>query len=193
LRNGKMNLSDAKKLLNSNLEEIGKLESLSNALLKLAKFQEELRHEFKIISLPEVVTEAYEKVEKLAKEKSIIFENSFKDIKVFGDRESLIELFVIFLDNAIKYSPQKSKILIEIKEENKHSVVTIQDYGVGIKASDMPHIFDRFYRADHSRSKEKTNGYGLGLSIAKNIIDLHKGNISVKSIPDRGSEFKIKF
>ena len=76
---------------------------------------------------------------------------------------------------------------------DKRPIIKIRDHGIGIKASDLPHIFDRFYRADLSRSKEKVDGYGLGLSIAKRIVDMHKASILVTSTPGKGSEFVVKF
>jgi two-component system OmpR family sensor kinase len=68
----------------------------------------------------------------------------------------------------------------------------VVDHGIGIKSSDLPHIFDRFYRAETSRSKAGGDGYGLGLAIAKSIVELHGGEISVKSTPGKGSEFVVK-
>ncbi|MCX6806768.1 MAG: HAMP domain-containing sensor histidine kinase [Candidatus Berkelbacteria bacterium] len=192
LREKKMSIVEARKLLSSNLEEIGKLESLSGALLKLAKYQEDFKLEFEKVVLTEVITEAYEKVEGLAKEKSIEFKNNFKEIYAKGDKQSLVELFVILLDNAIKYSPKESKISINVEKEKHGAIVKIKDQGIGIKALDLPHIFDRFYRADISRTKEKVDGYGLGLSIAKRIVELHGGTISANSKPGKGSEFIIK-
>lgn len=193
LRDKKLNLDSAKKLLESNLEETSKLESLSNALLKLARYQEEVQKTFHKVNLSDIVIGAYEKIASLADNKSIEFENELEDISILGDKESLTELFVILLDNAIKYSPKKSTINISINKTDGHVLVKITDHGIGIKASDLPHIFDRFYRADHSRNKEKVSGYGLGLSIAKNIVDLHDGTISVNSKPGKGSEFVSKF
>jgi signal transduction histidine kinase len=192
LRDKNINLASSKKLLTSNLEEIEKLEALSGALLKLAKYQEQEKLASQELLLDEVVVSAFEKVENLANKKSIEFKNNLQKIKIQGDRESLKELFVILLDNAIKYSPQKSKICIDIEKEKKQAVARIKDQGIGIKSSDLPFIFNRFYRADISRSKEKVDGYGLGLSIAKQIVDLHKGEISASSHPGKGSIFTIK-
>lgn len=196
LRDQKLSISDAKRLLKSNLEEIAKLENLSNTLLKLAKLEKESKDDFKVLSLTEIVTEAYEKVESLAKQKSINFDNNFQKLEILGDRSSLIELFVILFDNAIKYSPKKSKIKIEISKVHKYAEVRVNDRGEGIKASDLPYIFNRFYRADNSRSKNSPasgyDGYGLGLSIAKQIVDLHGGSISVSSTPGKGSQFIVK-
>lgn len=198
LRDKKLSGEDAKKLLQSNLEEIAKLESLSNALLKLAKYDGDHKHDFKETPLSEIVTEAYERVFGLADKKMIAIschpelDSGSLKTKVLGDKPSLVELFVILLDNAIKYSPEKSKVSIDISEEKKQVVIKIKDQGMGIKATDLPHIFNRFYRADQSRCKDKCEGYGLGLSIAKRIVDLHEGDITATSESNHGSEFTVK-
>lgn len=199
LRDKKLALPQTKKLLRSNLEEIAKLETLSASLLKLAKSQNETRQSLSEVSLEDIVIESYEKVMVLADKKQIEFETKLLDLKVRGDKQSLIDLFVILLDNAIKYSPEKSKIIITMDKERQRALhplwvtVKIKDHGIGIKALDLPLIFNRFYRADTSRSKEKIDGYGLGLSIAKQIIELHSGRIEVTSRPGKGSEFTVKF
>jgi signal transduction histidine kinase len=193
LRDSKLNLSESRELLKSNLEEISKLETLSASLLKLAQYREDNQIVGEELVLPDIATEAYQRIEKLAEAKKIKFDNDFSDARVMGDRQSLIELFVIILDNAIKYSPKESKISINITQANNTSVIKIADKGMGIKASDLPYIFNRFYRADLSRNKEKIEGYGLGLSIAKRIVDLHGGTIEATSISGKGTEFVIKF
>lgn len=193
LKDKKMSLEAAKKLLNSNLEEIGKLEDLSTTLLNLARYEKNIKLDFEELSLSDVITEAYEKVESLAKEKSITFDNKFENLYVLGDRQSLIELFVIIIDNAIKYSPIGSKIILNIYKEQSHAVVKIKDQGVGIEKEKLEHIFERFYQANSSRNKEKVSGYGLGLAIAKEIITLHRGSMHVASQLGEGTEFLIKF
>lgn len=190
LRDKKLSISEAKKLLESNIEETKKLEHLSDVLLRLAKYQN-IKVDFKNIMTSDILVEAYEKVESLAKAKNIVFENELKEIEVLGERQSLIELFVILLDNAIKYSDKGKKIEIKTAKVGGKVVVRIKDYGLGIKSSDLPHIFDRFYRADTSRAKTKVNGYGLGLSLAKQIVDLHGADISVKSTIGKGTEFTV--
>jgi signal transduction histidine kinase len=192
LRNNKITLADAKALLTSNLEEIAKLESLSNALLKLSKYQDQVRVEFREQNISDIIIEAYEKLAPLAEKRDIKFNNKIIDINVLGDKQSLVELFIILIDNAIKYSPPKSLINISITKENKWISVSIKDYGIGMKASDIPYIFNRFYRSDSSRNKEQVNGYGLGLSIAHKIVELHQGKILVSSKPAKGSEFTVK-
>lgn len=192
LRNSKISAKDARELLSSNLEEIAKLETLSNALLKLAKFQDQARIEFQRFNISDVIIEAYEKLAPLSEKKGLRFDNNIINILVNGDKQSLTELFVILIDNAIKYSPQKSLINISVNKDGKWVNIIIKDHGIGIAASDLPYIFNRFYRSDTSRNKEKIDGYGLGLSIAKKIVDLHKGQMSVVSKLGKGSEFLIK-
>lgn len=194
LRDQKLDLPESKKLLQSNLEEISKLESLATALLKLAEVDGQPMADFKTLPLGELITEAYQKVEPIAKAKSIEINYVQKDtLNIKGEKQSLIELLVIFFDNAIKYSPEKSKVDVSLYKDDGKAVISIRDHGGGIKASEIPHIFERFYRADQSRNKEKAEGYGLGLSIAKNIMDLHRGKIAVKSSPGKGTEFWLKF
>lgn len=193
LRDKKFDFNNAKKLLDSNLEEITKLELLSNTLLNLARYQEQVKLDFSEISLEEIIVEAFEKVENKAKNKQIVFKNKLKNILINSNRQSLVELFVILIDNAIKYSPKNSEININISEEKNKAKVSIKDHGVGIKASDLPYIFNRFYRADQSRNKEKVDGYGLGLSIAKEIVGLHNGEIKVASMIGKGSKFSVIF
>jgi signal transduction histidine kinase len=94
------------------------------------------------------------------------------------------------LDNAIKYSPSNKEIKIESEKSNHSIAITVSDQGIGIDQKDLPHIFDRFYRADKSRSK--TSGYGLGLSIAKKIVETHKGSLTVRSGKDKGTSFIIR-
>jgi signal transduction histidine kinase len=118
------------------------------------------------------------KQKKIAKAKQIKIANNIKDTKINGVEDRLTEVFVILLDNAIKYSPKNGKVEIESKKENRRIKISIIDHGMGISEKDLPYIFDRFYRSDKSRSEK---GYGLGLSIAKKIVESHNGSISVKS------------
>ena len=193
LRDKKFNLAEAKKLLKSNLEEIAKLDALSSGLLKLTNYQSRKKMIFAKHSLVEIIENAIAKTNGLAKTKQIKIQFDQKDITINCEKESLIELFVILLDNAVKYSPRHSKINITTEIIGKRQVVIkVKDEGMGIKASDIPYIFNRFYRADHSRSKEKSDGYGLGLSIAMEIVKLHHGKIEVESKLNSGSTFVVK-
>lgn len=190
LRDKKITLTSAKSLLASNLEEVKKINELSNYLLRLNKTENlNAVQDFSQVDLKKVSLEAVDKVVPLAAASKIEIVENLKSSKVLGSEESLIELAVILLDNAIKYSKKGDKI--EIKTSD--SSLIVMDHGVGIAESDMPHIFDRFYRAEASRSKENTDGYGLGLSIAKSIADQHGAKISVDSRVGKGSTFTVYF
>ena len=193
LRDKNFNINEAKDLLKSNIEEINKLEYLSTALLKLAKFDNEDKKNFETVDLSKIVESAINQINKIADKKSILISAKLIKAKTLGDRASLTELLIILLDNAVKYSPKNATVTIEIKKSNKYTEIIVSDSGIGIRAIDLPHIFDRFYRADLSRSKEKVDGYGLGLSIAKRIVEMHEGRILASSQPGSGSKFTVKF
>lgn len=194
LRDEKLSLEEAKSLLASNLEEVENLQSLSDNLLQLAQHQQPQVIEVKsAISLADVLEEAVHKVQSLAKKKYITIEQKkVGTIKVNGDKQSLIQLFVILLENAIKYSSEKTIVSITTKSVDHMIHVLVSDEGIGIDKKDIPHIFDRFYRADSSRTKQDVSGYGLGLAIAKKIIEGHNGEISVKSEKNKGTTFTVQ-
>jgi signal transduction histidine kinase len=192
LRDKTIDLNSAKKLLESNLEEVIALQSLSDNLLELAQNGKEIKNtEKKELSILEIVNKAIKKVEPLALNKGVKIEKKIKDEKIFVVPDRISEVFVILLDNAIKYSKNKTKIIIESKKEKEKISISVTDYGIGIAKDDVPHIFDRFYRANKSRSKTETPGYGLGLSIAKKIIKAHDGEISVSSVFSKKTTFTV--
>lgn len=184
LRDKKMSVNDFKKLLSSNLEDVDRMQKLSNYLLKLNRYERTGYVKFEKVDLKSVVQKAAGTLKFKSK-----FDLSLEKSIVLGNEDSLIDLVVILLDNAVKYGNSK-KIEVITK---KGGTLEVQDHGVGISKEEIPHIFDRFYRADASRNKEKTDGYGLGLSIAKSIVDLHGATIQVKSKPGKGTIFKVSF
>ena len=191
LRDKKLGLAQAKKMLESNLEEVKKMNTLSNNLLRLNKSENtDSRTNFKPVDLKVIVLNAIDKVTPLAAKSKIKITQKLQSARVFGDEDSLTELAVILIDNAIKYSGKGREIVVKTKSKG---VLSVQDFGVGIKKEDLPHVFDRFYRADTSRNKEKTDGYGLGLSIAKSISNQHNADINVKSEVGKGSTFIVTF
>jgi signal transduction histidine kinase len=106
------------------------------------------------------------------------------------DAMRLKQMFRIFIDNAVKYSGESKTVEITLKRENKELLFSVKDYGLGIAKKDLPNIFERFYRADESRTKS-TGGYGLGLAMAKIIVQGHGGRITVRSKVGEGSEFLV--
>jgi signal transduction histidine kinase len=100
-------------------------------------------------------------------------------------------LFLNLLDNAIKYTPYEGQITVRAHRERGEAKVTVTNTGKGIEAKHLPHLFDRFYRADSDRSRS-SGGSGLGLAIAHEIIRLHRGKISVDSQPDGVTTFTVQ-
>ncbi len=193
LRDKKLTLDGAKKLLKSNLEDVNNLQVLSDGLIRLTQFQKGTSGlTFMEVSLSSIFNESIKKVANLAKNKKIEITNKVNDLKIQGNKQTLVELLVIFLDNAIKYSPQKTKIKLTSKKTDNHVLVYITDQGIGIEEKDLPHLFDRFYQADKARTKSEMTGYGLGLSIAKQIVEKHHGSIKVQSQPKKGTVFTVQ-
>lgn len=189
LRRKKLTSDDARSIIAANIEEIENLKRLSDGLLKLAKHDGALQKE--PISLQSVMSDALTQIVAQAQAKSISVDDAVPNLTVPADALSLCQAFVIVLDNAVKYSPEGSVIHVSAERKSKEVLIHIRDEGIGMKSVDMEHIFDRFYRADQSRTKQQTHGYGLGLSIAKNIMEHHGGSISVVSTPAVGSTFTL--
>lgn len=145
--------------------------------------------DFKIISLNDCLTQSIRLAEVLAEKKKIKIHASFtEETAVLGDMNTLTEAFMNIIENAIKYNRPGGYVNISISKNSGKAVTTIEDTGMGIEDGDIEKIFDRFYRAGTLRSME---GAGLGLSIAKAIIEAHSGEITVKSTVNKGSYFSI--
>ncbi len=181
-----------RRVLSSNLEEIQKLERLANSLLNLA------RHDVNgsavkmvPVELAVVVNEAVDRLSPMAKQKHQKIIADQTEARVFGDQLKLTELLVILLDNAIKYSHDNGAITLKVATSGKHVNIKVVDQGIGIAEADVPHIFNRFYRADVSRTGSGADGYGLGLAIAKRIVELHRGSIQVDSKQGTGTTISV--
>ncbi|HOX95988.1 MAG TPA: HAMP domain-containing sensor histidine kinase [Candidatus Woesebacteria bacterium] len=192
LMDKKLSLSDAKTLIKENIDDVNRLQKLSESLILLSRkgTKQKLNHEN--ISAKEVISMALDQVGPLATKKRITLKPLAKEIIFSGDKEKINHLLVILLDNAIKYSPQDTKIIVKSWKSKHYVNFSVKDQGQGISEKDLPHIFDRFYRADTSRASSKIAGHGLGLSIAKMIVDQHGGRISVKSEVKNGTLFTVK-
>jgi len=99
---------------------------------------------------------------------------------------------LILVDNAVKYTPEDGSVFVSLRVEDGAALLTVRDTGIGLSLEDIPHVFERFWRADKVRSRE-FGGSGLGLSIARVIADQHEARISVESVLERGTTFTVKF
>ena len=194
LRNANTKPEEHVDILRSNLEEIHRLEQLSRGLLRLARSEVDAKSvSLDVIPVSAIVDDAVRQVMPHADAKHITLNRVDIAGSWRGDKHSFVELLVILLDNAIKYSDEKTIVRIACQASARHVSLRVQDHGIGMKASDIPHIFDRFYRADSSRTKNTVDGYGLGLPIAKQITERFDGKISVASIIGEGSTFTLTF
>lgn len=111
--------------------------------------------------------------------------------KVYGDADQLHQVLIALLDNALKYTPYEGSVTLSLTLDNNAAVITVSDTGIGILPEDLPYIFERFYRADRARSRDR-GGTGLGLTIVQHIVQEHAGKIEVESTPGRGSTFTLR-
>jgi len=111
--------------------------------------------------------------------------------KVYGDPDQLKQVLVAVVDNALKYTPYEGSVTLSLTTDEHNAVVQVSDTGIGILPADLPHIFERFYRADRARSRDR-GGSGLGLTIVKSIVQEHEGSIEVESTPGKGSTFTLR-
>ena len=110
--------------------------------------------------------------------------------EIFADAEQLKHVFINLIGNAIKFSHEGSNVIVRAIERRKDVLFEVEDSGIGIPAKDIPRIFERFYRIDKNRSRDR-GGSGLGLSIVKHILEIHSTSISVSSSPGNGSVFRF--
>jgi heavy metal sensor kinase len=172
-------------------EATGMMSEIVGKLLTLARLgSDKIELKMEPTDLTEVVREAMKVVTPLATRKGIIINFAANEkALVHGDRVALLDLFVNVLDNGIKYNVQDGKIDITMAKQNDFIITEIKDTGIGISKEDLDKVFDRFYRADKSRSKE--GGFGLGLSICEEIVNLHGGRMEIESEIGRGATVSI--
>jgi signal transduction histidine kinase len=193
LMNPRLTVKESRVLLESNLEEVGRLSTLSDRLLTLARLDEhELpREKFAVKALVEKSVDA---VQPRAAVKGVVLKTELGGLQkqiIYGDAASLSEALIILLDNAIKYSEPGKTVHIDAAVRHRTVLIAVKDKGIGIPPADVPRIFERFYRADQSRTKDARHGHGLGLALAHKIVVLHQGKIEVRSTLGKGSTFTL--
>jgi len=175
------------------LKESDRLQSLIQDLLDLTKLEQ---HNFSLVKEPINIVDSLEEVSKLlankAEAKSLIldFKRPGEEVWIEGDRARLIQVFMNLISNAISYTPSGGKVSVFVENKEKDVLVSIADTGIGIERSEIPRIFERFYRVDRARSRN-SGGTGLGLAIVKHLVELHKGLIKVESEVGKGTTFTI--
>ena len=175
-------------------DETDRLSQLVNDLLILSRSEEEISLKPEVIELKEFIEHVLTSFHSRAEENSINMEVISEQDSIFLkiDANSLKQVFVNLLDNALKYSPLGGNVSISLKESEEMISISISDSGLGIPERDLPNIWDRFYRVDKDRSRE-TGGTGLGLAIVKQLTEKNGGQVEVESVFGKGSIFSVRF
>ena len=175
----------------SSLEEVRNMRLLTTNLLNLARRDDGIKPELGEVQ-PEFFNTIFTNYEMIATEshKVFHFENRIKRT-IITDKLLLKQLMTILFDNAVKYTEEDGEINFVITATDRNLYLTVSDDGIGIPQADKKKIFDRFYRVDKARTRQK-GGFGLGLSLAKQIVDALKGSISVKDNKPHGTIFEVK-
>jgi signal transduction histidine kinase len=144
------------------------------------------------VSLTEVVKDCARAAQVLASRKGVRLklENDSTSIALNADEELIKRMILNLLDNAVKYTPEGGEISLALEKHNGSAEIVVRDTGIGLSQTDQQRVFDRFYRVDKARSRA-LGGAGLGLSIARSIVEAHGGNITVDSTPRHGSTFTV--
>ena len=173
-------------------QEAGRLTRLVGGLLMLAQAESgKLPLTFKPVELDILVTEVFQEMWVIAGNKVHVHLNEIDQLQVNGDRDRLKQVLINLVANAIQYTPQDGDVFLSVTKVGDQARIICRDTGPGIPAEDLPHIFERFYRAEKSRTRGRSTGFGLGLSITKWIVEHHSGRIEVDSKDGEGTTFAI--
>jgi two-component system, OmpR family, phosphate regulon sensor histidine kinase PhoR len=175
-------------------KESDRMQSLIQDLLDFSKIEQQ---EFKLniqdfdlyVLIKDVITLLNKKA--IAKDISLEVECKSEELFIQGDHDRLKQVFINLISNAILYTPPRGRVRVSLFDHEKTVKIHVKDSGVGIKAEEIPRIFERFYRVDRARSRD-SGGTGLGLAIVKHLVEAHHGNIRVRSTLGEGSEFIIE-
>lgn len=179
-------------ILTSNLEEVERMRRIVEDLLMLSRIDNDQEIlQFSKTDIAGLMQKSVKRMKKYAESRNVCISASAEGpVYVLGDPDKLQQALSNVLKNAIDYSKDKGEVHISLTKADRQANIVVEDNGIGISADDLTHIFDRFYRADKSRSRRQ-GGSGLGLPIIKWIIQKHHGNISVQSSPDKGTKLTI--
>jgi len=162
-------------------------------MLTLARLDNNSSHrEHEVIHLTDIAFADVRRVQALADQSGITLQVESNDTAlVIGDPTLLEQAVLVLLDNAIKYNRPGGRVMIRTEVKDTYAFLDVSDTGIGIAAEHLPHLGERFYRVDKSRSRE-AGGSGLGLSIARSIAEVHGGTLTLSSMPDQGTTVTLK-
>jgi len=194
LLQGGLDRQEEERFLHIMLDEAERLSHLVGQLLELSILEApSFQLQTELVDLRDVAAAAASAMEGAAREKGITIRLRAGEerVRVQGDRQYLVQAVTNLVDNAIKFSPPDAAVTVEVRREGDHAVLSVTDDGPGIPAEHLPHVFERFYRVDSSRSRSD-GGAGLGLAIVKHIMQAHGGEAGVESKAGQGSTFWLK-
>jgi len=181
--------------LNSLNEEVVRFSRLLNNLDVLKEFESEsIKLNFETITLNDLINEICEDFNIAAKNKEIKLNYNvemYKDYSIIGDKDKIKQVFINLISNAIKFTDIGGNVSINLISDVDNIIVKVKDDGIGISKEDIPFVFERLYRGDKSRNQ--VEGNGIGLTIVKNILQLHYASIDVESEEGKGTTFKVSF
>jgi len=174
------------------VRESDRLANLVDSLLALARGDKDTGADQRIVfDIGKEVDAAVGTMEPLAGERGIELTVSTIPLFVRGDPDAIRQLIVILLDNALRYTSQDGRVHVQTAADGNNALITVHDTGIGIREESLPHVFERFYRADDARNRE-SGGSGLGLAIARELVSQHGGKIDVESAKGVGTTFIVR-
>lgn len=175
------------------LTQVDRLNALVRQLLEQARAESgQLQLALRDVDLEQVAAPIVASFEQQASNKGVSLElTALRPVRVEADPDRLAQVFVNLIDNALRHTPEGGRIRVELDARDSDAVLRVRDNGAGIPYRDLPHIFERFYVVDRSRTRG-SGGAGLGLAIVKNIVDAHGGAISAESTLGRGASFTVR-
>jgi signal transduction histidine kinase len=182
--------------LEHSIEDVERLEKLLQWMLRLARAEQwaqgALRRDLPVIELTATCEEAADRIRSLAQAHGTTIRVAKNGpIPLRADPEDLQLVWTNMLENAVRHSPEGSVVELAIGNGSQSAQVIVTDHGEGISSSDLPHVFDRFYRGDRSRSRA-TGGFGLGLAISKALVEAYGGTICAQSTPGEGTRMTVE-
>jgi len=188
------NANEYRDILISNLGAVERLINLCRSLITLARLagQDAFTSAQQVVSLHPLLQELIDELTVLAQDRGIALTlDGEAGLAVSANKEQLQRVFINLLDNALRHTGPGGMIAVRLRSDRDHTIVDVCDTGEGIGEDHVPHIFERFYRADSARSR-KSGGVGLGLAIVKEIVETHNGEIAVFSEAGKGTTFTIR-
>ncbi len=171
------------------------LDALVKDLLVLSQLETgEVKMNFEKVDMTEVIEEIFDQLEKIAQGRGTTLKMRVSrpgPIRVKADSSRITQVMTNLIENAIKYGTDNGKVVVSLEEEKKYVAISVRDDGPGIPPEHLSRIFERFYRVEKSRSKDR-GGTGLGLAIVKHILGAHKSKVTVMSKIDKGTTFQFK-